>query len=576
MATNGMEIKVGADVAGALTGLQALAQKVELTDNAFEKAFKNISDSVDKNVASAVADTQKLAKGITTLEQKFQALGGLKKFVPPEIPENFRRFSASVDNAGAAVSKLTPRVAGANTTLINFGRVVQDVQDAPFGIIGIANNIDPLLNSFQQLKASTGSSTLAFKALGSALIGPAGIAIAVSAITSLLAVYTQKKQQEAAALKASKDELKTFADVQKEVASNYSKEVTQVDLLVRVLGDENTKRKDKEIALKNLSKINPEYFSGLRIENGLVLGLAEAYRKYVERIDKVIQAKAIEKQIEGINDKLLTQGKNSEVVNVFNQALVKTLKEQKKAGDDIGKTNELISKLTEKNKANGQAELNLLLQKNILLNKLAQITQQIGVEDKTNSKEKKEAAEKETVLLKDQLISRSRLSEVTAKDLATLKELGNTLQGIQQKANEIRGAGGLAGGLSNPNDQSQKSTLKILDPSALNDLQNVDKLNEKLLNTKDLINNGINGGIDTFFNAIANNQDPFKALAQSAARLVTELGAAVVKALLLKVITKAISGGIGGGADRALAGFGKGLSGGGAVRGDIMRLAMFR
>ena len=497
MATNGMEIKVGADVKGAVAGI-----------NTLNKSLKTLPSAT-----------------------------------------------------GQATQSLT-----------NFGRVVQD---APFGIIGIANNIDPLLNSFQQLKASTGSSTLAFKALGSALIGPAGIAIAVSAITSLLVVYTQKKQQEAAALKASKDELKTFADVQKEVASNYSKEVTQVDLLVRVLGDENTKRKDKEIALKNLSKINPEYFSGLRIENGLVLGLAEAYRKYVERIDKVIQAKAIEKQIEGINDKLLTQGKNSEVVNVFNQALVKTLKEQKKAGDDIGKTNELISKLTEKNKANGQAELNLLLQKNILLNKLAQITQQIGVEDKTNSKEKKEAAEKETVLLKDQLISRSRLSEVTAKDLATLKELGNTLQGIQQKANEIRGAGGLAGGLSNPNDPSQKTTLKILDPSALNDLQNVDKLNEKLLNTKDLINNGLNSGIDQFFNAIANNQDPFKALAQSAARLVTELAAAVVKALLLKAISTAISGGTGG--DKLFTdGLGKLTGSSGVIRGQDLTLLIGR
>lgn len=546
MATNGMEIKVGADVGDAVKGIQILTGQFERLQKL--ASLPNLSFAQQERLNAMLLKTQ----------------GSLAK------------FQRANELANQSLGKIGNGSGQATQSLVNFGRVVQD---APFGIIGIANNIDPLLNSFQQLKASTGSSTLAFKALGSALIGPAGIAIAVSAITSLLVVYTQKKQQEAAALKASKDELKTFADVQKEVASNYSKEVTQVEVLVRVLGDENTKRKDKETALKNLSKINPEYFSGLRIENGLVLGLAEAYRKYVERIDKVIQAKAIEKQIEGINDKLLTQGKNSEVVNVFNQALVKTLKEQKKAGDDIGKTNELISKLTEKNKANGQTELNLLLQKNILLNKLAQITQQIGVDDKSTTKGDKEkigSIKEQTTALENQLNSRSRISEITAKDVALLKEAGNTLQGLQNKANEIRGAGGLIGGLSNPNDQSQKSTLKILDPSALNDLQNVDKLNEKLLNTKDLINNGINGGIDTFFNAIANNQDPFKALAQSAARLVTELGAAVVKALLLKVITKAISGGIGGGADRALAGFGKGLSGGGAVRGDIMRLAMFR
>lgn len=127
----------------------------------------------------------------------------------------------------------------------------------------------------------------------------------------------------------------------------------------------------------------------------------------------------------------------------------------------------------------------------------------------------------------------------------------NDLISLQSKLNVLRGSGGLDGGLGNPNDPSQKKSLKILDPSALGDLQNIDKLNEKLLNTKDLINNGINAGIDTFFNAIANNQDPFKALAQSAARLVTELGAAVVKALILKAVSSAL--GVPG-ADKAISG----------------------
>lgn len=494
MATNGMEIKVGADVKGAVAGINTLNKSLKTLPNASGQATQS---------------------------------------------------------------------------LVNFGRVVQD---APFGIIGIANNIDPLLQSFQQLKVSTGSSTLAFKALGSALIGPAGIAIAISAITSLLVVYTQKKQQEAAALKASKEELKTFADIQKDVANNYSKEVTQVEVLVRVLGDENTKRKDKEAALRNLSKINPEYFSGLRIENGLVTGLAEAYRKYVERIDKVIQAKAIEKQIEGINDKLLTQGKNSEVVNVFNQALVKTLKEQRKAGDDIGKTNELISKLNEKNKVTGQAELNLLLQKNILLNKLADITKQIGVEEKSGGGAgSADKIKEQTTALQNQITSRSRLEELSALDLKNLKEAGISLGDLQTKTDLLvksREKGGLEA-------FNNKNALSVLQgsPADKANLENLDKINEKLLNTKDLINNGINGGIDQFFNAIANNQDPFKALAQSAARLVTELAAAVVKSLLLKAIANSIVPGSGAAADKA---FGSGANFGflsGSVRGSNISLA---
>ena len=165
MATNGMEIKVGADVGDAV-------------------------------------------KGIARLQQSFQNFGGIKQNLAT-TGKNFDLFLGKVAKSPQVVNQSTQ-------SLVNFGRVVQD---APFGIIGIANNIDPLLNSFQQLKASTGSSTLAFKALGSALIGPAGIAVAVSAITSLLVVYTQKKQQEAAALKNSKDALQTFADIQKEVAT---------------------------------------------------------------------------------------------------------------------------------------------------------------------------------------------------------------------------------------------------------------------------------------------------------------------------------------------------------------------
>ena len=48
------------------------------------------------------------------------------------------------------------------------------LQDAPFGFIGIQNNLNPLLESFQRLKAETGSTGGAFKALSKSLLGPAG------------------------------------------------------------------------------------------------------------------------------------------------------------------------------------------------------------------------------------------------------------------------------------------------------------------------------------------------------------------------------------------------------------------
>ena len=74
----------------------------------------------------------------------------------------------------------------ATQSLSNLGRVVQD---APFGFIGIANNINPLLESFQRLQAETGSTSTALKALGSSFLGAGGLGFAISAATSLLLVF---------------------------------------------------------------------------------------------------------------------------------------------------------------------------------------------------------------------------------------------------------------------------------------------------------------------------------------------------------------------------------------------------
>lgn len=95
-------------------------------------------------------------------------------------------FSNSVDKATVKLRQL-PNVTGqTSAALTNFGRVIQD---APYGIIGIANNIDPLVTSFNQLKTSTGSTKAALGELLSGLAGPAGIAIAISSITSLLVKF---------------------------------------------------------------------------------------------------------------------------------------------------------------------------------------------------------------------------------------------------------------------------------------------------------------------------------------------------------------------------------------------------
>jgi hypothetical protein len=123
-------------------------------------------------------------------------------------------------------SSLKPGAAQAGQSLINLGRIAQD---APFGFIGIQNNINPLLESFQRLKSETGSTGGALKSLVAGLAGPAGLGLAVSVGTALLTTFSSElfsTSKEADVLDASMVQLGT--DI-KNVNSDFKSFSDQLD-----------------------------------------------------------------------------------------------------------------------------------------------------------------------------------------------------------------------------------------------------------------------------------------------------------------------------------------------------------
>ena len=95
-------------------------------------------------------------------------------------------FGKGIDKSVQSLSKLPGSSNQATQSLINLSRVAQD---APYGFIGIANNLNPLLESFQRLKATTGTTGGALKEMGAALTGPAGLGLAVGVVSSLLVTF---------------------------------------------------------------------------------------------------------------------------------------------------------------------------------------------------------------------------------------------------------------------------------------------------------------------------------------------------------------------------------------------------
>jgi hypothetical protein len=127
--------------------------------------------------------------------------------------EALKTTAAEAKKTGDALKgSMTAGSNQAGQSLQNLSRIAQD---APFGFIGIANNINPLVESFGRLRAETGSTGGAFKALLGSLSGPAGLGLAVGVVTSVVQFAQIGFDRWGASAKKAKDavdEVKKSAD----------------------------------------------------------------------------------------------------------------------------------------------------------------------------------------------------------------------------------------------------------------------------------------------------------------------------------------------------------------------------
>jgi hypothetical protein len=220
-----------------------------------------------------------------------------------------------LDNAvGKTADSLKKAAPGANqaaAALTNVGRVAQDL---PFGFIGIQNNLNPLLESFQRLKAETGSGKAALAALGQSLIGPAGIGIALSVVSSAIVIFQNGIAGFNSKTKEAKEKADEFAKsirsiglVQQEATAGVEGQVAQVSALAAAVSDSNRPYDQRKRALEELKDINKAYFKDLEIEDAATGKLTKTVDEYTKAlINNAIQkgfvdeiasvAKAVAKQ----------------------------------------------------------------------------------------------------------------------------------------------------------------------------------------------------------------------------------------------------------------------------------------
>lgn len=154
-----------------------------------QKATKAGNDALGMG-KSASRIFEQLEKDMTIIENKSHVFDGfdvntqkiyaveealndlLNQGVHPnsEAVEMLRMEYEKLAGSGRA---LTGNIGRTNMAVMNFGRIIQD---APFGMMGVANNIDPFIQSFSRMRAEVGSTGGALKQLIMGTItGPTGL-----------------------------------------------------------------------------------------------------------------------------------------------------------------------------------------------------------------------------------------------------------------------------------------------------------------------------------------------------------------------------------------------------------------
>ncbi|GEM_PF-3112124 len=189
------------------------------TNEMFELLVKITGDSslAQSSLGDLKADAEKLNAKLATMDV------GSKAF--EETTTKAKAYGRAIQELEQPIKRLSTANTDAQNTAMNVSRVISDM---PYGIQGIANNVDMLMESWGRLRSQNNSVKATFQALLSAMTGPMGIMMAVTAVTSLAIAFGDKLVQAIGGAGDKVDGLKNKID---DIEKN-----SRIDVDVRVIG----------------------------------------------------------------------------------------------------------------------------------------------------------------------------------------------------------------------------------------------------------------------------------------------------------------------------------------------------
>lgn len=350
---NVLEVQIVGDVSALEKSLkQAEKLQAEYTSS-IEKTSKELAENIaiSRNYAKAVEELDKELKSGAISSKEYSAqLSKIKKdeqettVVTANLRKELANLKREQKDLGNGFQKdLTPKIANGGNTLMQFSRIAQD---APFGIIGIGNNLTATAESFGHLSKQAGGTGAALKAVAGSILGSGGILLAVSLVTTGLTYMAQN----GLSVKDVFDKMtgsfdanaKALSEVNAEAQKNAGAEIASLNALVAVAKDETATRNERLAAVQKLQDEYPAYFGNLSQEKILNGEVAGAVKEVTNALIAKAKAAALSGKIaELAAEELLLREKETKAIERYKDALKSTNKatqQYQSSGGTLGAT----------------------------------------------------------------------------------------------------------------------------------------------------------------------------------------------------------------------------------------------
>lgn len=300
-----------ADTVGLSLLLEANIQQFDAAMDHLEAGVNEVNSSVGSLTGSAASLSGSLnslspvtaaaAAGVTNLSRAVNSGNATLR----GISVTAQYADRQIESLATSAQRVVRPTVNANGALSGFNNIIRD---APFGIIGIGNNITQLVDAFGQLRQQTGSNSAALRVLASSVFGPAGLlTIGLSSAISLWTAYSMRQQQAKAKSDEAAKTIKSQADILKETTRNTNQynasaiaEIATLTRLYNVAADDVRSRKDRLAALKELKSQTNGYLSDLKLETIQSDAARESLDKYNASLFNSALIKAYQGKVENL------------------------------------------------------------------------------------------------------------------------------------------------------------------------------------------------------------------------------------------------------------------------------------